>query len=73
MPGASSTTSPSGEQALHGDIDEVSRAKAVTLAGLAACNTHSRAKARTYYKLSPPVRQTLLRQACIEQRIELLD
>lgn len=59
------------EQALHGTGDGVTRAKAITLAGLAACYTRNAAKARTYYDLSPPARKALLYQACRKQGIEL--
>ncbi len=55
------------------DIDSTLKAKAVTLAGLAACNTKNAAKAKKYYGMSPAGRQTLLRQACLKQGIELQD
>ena len=61
------------EQAMKAPgIDAPNKSKAVTIAGLAACNTKNTAKAKTYYGMSPPARQTLLRQACLKQGIELL-
>ena len=52
-------------------VDATMKAKAVTLAGLAACNTKNAAKAKTYYNQVAATRQTLLRQACLKQGIDL--
>ena len=61
------------EQAMKSPgINATLKSKGVTLAGLAACNTKNASKAKTYYGMSPPARQTLLRQACLKQGIELL-
>ncbi len=61
------------EQAMKAPgIDAANKSKAVTIAGLAACNTKNAGKAKSYYGMSPPGRQTLLRQACLKQGIELL-
>ncbi len=48
------------------------RDMSTTLATLGACNTKNAGKAKKYYGLLPPTRQTLLRQACLKQGIELL-